>query len=143
MKQTVLIALILVAIQFTGCSQNTNQAPTAGATNNATATATQEKPRPLTKEDGLTCSFTQDLSTSGGTMYATANHFKCTDKQGKEVEIELINTDPNKNSGVEDGKVAIKTKDFGTVYRGNDDTTFDVYYMTDSQIEKLKKFLGF
>ena len=150
MKKTSLVALLIVAAHLTGYSQEskTNQVPTAGVTNGAAAS--QEKPRPLTKEDGLTCSFSQDLGLSFGSNYgtsgsasATANHFKCKDKDGKEVEIELISKDSSKNAGLENGKVAIRTKDFGTVYRGNDEGTFDVYYMTDSQIKKLKKFLGF
>jgi hypothetical protein len=78
----------------------------------------------------------------GGSMSASANHFKCSDKAGKEREIELISSDPSKNAGIENGKVAIRTKSFGVVYRGNSEGTFGVIEMTDSQIKKLKAFLG-
>jgi hypothetical protein len=55
----------------------------------------------------------------------------------------LISTDPNENAGLENAKVAIKLKDFGTVYRGNENGKFDVYEMTDIQINGLRKFLGY
>ena len=42
-----------------------------------------------------------------------------------------------------DGKVAIVTKDFGVVFRGNANGSFNKYEMTESQIASLKKFLGF
>jgi hypothetical protein len=101
--------------------------------------------RTLTPGDGLSCSFSQDIFlnpgfNSSGTAYAPANHFECTDKAGKKREIELIST---KNAVPEGQKVAIKTKDFGTVYRGNEKGNYDTYELTDSQIKKLKTFLGF
>ena len=148
MKTTSTVALLILSALLSGLSQKAgaDQGPPAGATNNAAAT--QEKPRPLTKDDGLKCSFSQDLGASlsspfGGTMSAAANHFKCEDKNGKMVEIELISTDPSKNAGIENGLVAIRTKKFGTVYRGNEEGKYDVYYMTDSKIKQLKTFLGF
>jgi hypothetical protein len=119
---------------------------------NASVTRSQqttngEKYRAVIKADGLSCSFTQDISMSmgsgfSGTMTASANHFRCVDKIGKEREIELINNDPSRNAGIENGKVAIRTKNFGVVYRGNSEGTFATYEMMDSQIKKLKVFLG-
>jgi hypothetical protein len=41
-----------------------------------------------------------------------------------------------------DGKIAIRTKKFGTVYRGNEAGKLDTYEMTDVQIKQLKAFLG-
>jgi hypothetical protein len=106
-----------------------------------------ERPRALTRGDGLSCAFSQDISTSlngglSGTMSASANHFRCKNKTGNEVEIDLISSDPNVNAGVEDGKIAIRTKMFGTAYRGNQSGTFGTYELTESQIKKLKAFLG-
>lgn len=101
-----------------------------------------EKYRVVTSDDGLSCTFSQDLSvslgspTSVGTMRASADHFRCIDKAKKEVEIELVST------GLEGGKVAIRTKQFGTVYRGNEEGKFSTYEMTDSQIRQLKAVLG-
>jgi ankyrin repeat protein len=102
----------------------------------------------LTNSDGLSCAFTQDISASvgyglSGTMSASTNHFKCKARTGKEVEIELVSTNPNVNAGIEHGKVAIRTKMFGTVYRGNSSSTFGTYEMTESQIKRLQTFLGF
>jgi ankyrin repeat protein len=119
-----------------------------GAANSASLTsANGETLHAVTNSDGLSCAFTQDLSASAGyglsgSMSASANHFKCKGRTGKEVEIELISSDPSVNAGLEDGKVAIRTKMFGTVYRGNRPATFDTYEMTESQIKKLKAFLG-
>jgi len=106
-----------------------------------------EKYRALRSDDGLSCAFSQDISMStgaglSGTMSASANHFECKNKTGKEVEIELISANPSVNAGLENGKVAIRTKMFGTVYRGNQPSTFDTYEMTDSQIKRLKTYLG-
>ena len=70
-------------------------------------------------------------------MTATRNHFNCTDKKGKEMSIELESTQ------LVNGKVAIKTTDFGTVLRGNQEGSFDEYEMTECQITEVKKFLGF
>jgi len=128
-----------------GCQQPT--------TNKSTASAQQAKPnvaqkyRVVTKEDGLSCAFSQDLamslgSPSGGTVSASANHFICLDKMKKEVEIELASKDPNINVIAKDGKIAIRTKKFGTVYRGDEAGKLDVYEMTDTQIKQLKTFLG-
>jgi hypothetical protein len=133
----------IISMTFT-CGKATAAEP-------ATQPATQpaENYRVVNKADGLSCSFSQDISTSGGyglgggTMYATANHFKCVDKDGKEREIELISTNVNESAGIEkNGKLAIRTKDFGTVYRRDDVGKLDEYEMTDSQIKKLKTFLG-
>ena len=35
------------------------------------------------------------------------------------------------------------TEGFGTVLRGNEEGSFDKHEMTESQIKKLKSFLGF
>ena len=100
-----------------------------------------EKYRELTPNDGLTCEFSQDISVSmgpglSGSMKANGNHFECTDKLGNRRAIEL------KSVGVVDGKVEIKTEDFGTVYKGNEFGSLDKYEMTESQIAKLKELLG-
>jgi hypothetical protein len=71
-----------------------------------------------------------------GTMTASANHLKCVNKANKEVEIEIASVE------AANGKVAIRTKQFGTVYRGNERGTFSAYEMTDRQIRQLKTFLG-
>ena len=96
----------------------------------------------------MSCTFSQDVTLGfganfSGTMSATANHFKCSDRTGGKIEIELISIDPSRNAYVQNGKVAIRTKDFGTVFRGNEQGKFDQYEMTDNQIKKLKAFLGF
>ena len=117
---------------------------TAGAQQTPKKTETQraaEKYRVLTEDDGLSCAFSQDLSISmgggfSGSIGATKDHFKCVDKAKKEVEIEL------KSVGAANGKVAIRTTKFGTVYRGNEPGTFGTYEMTDRQIKELKTFLG-
>lgn len=106
-----------------------------------------QKYRELTKDDGPSCSFSQDLSISMGSPFsgsasASANHFTCLDKAGKEVEIALISRDPNVNAVPKGGKIGIRTKLFGTFYRGNEDETFDKYEMTDIQIRQLRAFLG-
>jgi len=81
----------------------------------ASPVPTTEKYRVLTSDDGLSCEFTQDMSLSLGSgftgrMSASANHFACIDKTGKNVEIELVSSDPHLNAGLENGKVAIRTK---------------------------------
>lgn len=98
--------------------------------------------RVLTSEDGLSCAFSQDISASmdygpSGQMSATKNHFDCTNVEGKSVSIELDSAD------LVNGKVGIKTKRFGTIFRGNEPGSFDKYEMTERQILKLKKFLGY
>lgn len=100
-----------------------------------------EKYRVLKSSDGLSCQFSQDLSMTlstpfSGTVTGTANHFTCINKAKKEVEIAL------KSVGLENGKVAIRTKEFGTIYRGNEPGEFGAYEMTDRQIRQLKTFLG-
>jgi TonB family protein len=101
----------------------------------------------VTSDDGLSCAFSQDISASvgyglRGTMSASANHFKCKNGEGSQVDIELVSADPNVNARLENGKVAIRTKKFGTVYRGNEAGQLDRYEMTDSQIKRLKSFLA-
>jgi uncharacterized protein len=104
--------------------------------------------RLITNNDGLSCAFSQDLSfsfasLSGGTVSGSANHFACSDKMGKKREIELKSNDPSTNVKEGNRKLAILTKDFGTVLRGNEAGSFDHYEMTDNQIKKLRTFLGF
>lgn len=41
-----------------------------------------------------------------------------------------------------DGKIAIRTKKLGTVYRANEAGKLDTYEMTDVQFKDLKAFLG-
>jgi hypothetical protein len=126
----------------------------------------QESHRVVTDADGLSCRFSQDMATSmglvlgdvhdqytdprppanqsgglfNGTMWSIANHFKCKDKAGKEAEIELKNKVPNLSADIENGKVALRTKDFGTVYWDEDHHTLE---MADGRIKKLKTSLGF
>ncbi len=110
---------------------------------------TSGKYRIITKADCLSCSISQALSLGNmsanftGTVKLAANHFKCIDKMGKEREIELISTDPEENVIHEDGKIAINTKKFGTMYRNNEIDNTDTYWMPDSQINNLKTYLGF
>jgi hypothetical protein len=110
---------------------------------------TSGKYRIITKADCLSCSISQALSLGNmsanftGTVKVAANHFKCIDKTGKEREIELISTDPAEEVIHEDGKIAINTKEFGTIYRNNEIDNTDTYWMPDSQIKKLKTYLGF
>jgi TonB family protein len=100
-----------------------------------------EKYRVLTKNDALSCTFSQTLSASvggklTGTITAAANHFECSDDAGDEgVNVELTSAE------LENGKVAIRTKNFGTIYRGNEAGSFYTYEMTDSQIQELRTFL--
>ncbi len=99
--------------------------------------------RLLTPADSLSCAYSQDLSLSlggnfSGNITGTTEHFDCTNNSGKKIAVELkfaVSTS--------DGKVAIITKDFGVVFRGNEKGSFDKYEMTESQIANLKKFLGF
>jgi len=126
------------------------QQPTTGKSTPAgqqAKPAAPEKYRVVKKEDGLSCSFSQDLSISmgygtSGTASASANHFTCLDKAKKEVEIELVSKDPNTNVVAKEGKIGILTKKFGTVYRGNEADATGTYEMTDTQIKQLKAFLG-
>lgn len=99
---------------------------------------------PLRLEDRLSCMFSQKLSVSIGdinratvNLTPTQNHFDCYDKQGTRKSIEL------ESVALADGKLAIKTKNFGTVLRGNSKGTFDKYEMTEQQIKDLQVFLGF
>ncbi|MGA2905856.1 MAG: hypothetical protein ABSD98_18680 [Candidatus Korobacteraceae bacterium] len=99
-----------------------------------------EKYRVVASDDGLSCEFSQEISASlgpglSGTIRAVANHFECKDKMAGERELEL------ESVGIENGKVAIRTKKFGTVYRGDEPGNFSTYEMTDSQIRQIKTFL--
>jgi hypothetical protein len=100
-----------------------------------------EEYRILTPEDSFSCVFSQELSTSmldsAHSSLTANNHFDCTDKGGKKVSIDLWSVKP---SG---GMIEIKTKKFGTVLKGNEMGTFDRYEMKESQIKKLRTFLGF
>jgi ubiquitin-protein ligase len=97
--------------------------------------------RVLRSDDGLSCQFSQDMSISmgsglNGSISGVQNHFKCKDMAShRESEIELD------SAGLENGKVAIRTKKFGVIYRGNETGKFDVYEMTDGQITHLKTYL--
>ena len=123
-----------------------NPKETPSSAQHAKSTAAQ-KYRAVTEEDALSCSFSQDLSLSlgsptSGSASASANHFTCLDKANKEVEIELISSNPNVNVVPKGGKIGIRTKRFGTIYRGNEAGALHTYEMTDSQIKQLKAFLG-
>jgi hypothetical protein len=126
-------------------------------------TAAKERYRVVTEADGLKCTFSQDAATSMGmrlngivgsvyisprspksdvSMWSVANHFNCTKKTGTEIEIALLNKVPNLSTDTKNGKVAIRTRDFGTIYKGDEDDTLSTYEMTESQIKKLRSFLG-
>jgi hypothetical protein len=150
------LVLVLAVVPLTGCQQNSKQTNASGtSTKPAVPLTVQPAPVPevyrvVKKADGLSCSLSQDIAMSfgpnpnfSGTMSASANHFRCKDKAGKQREIELISLDPAKNAQVEGGKVAILTKDFGKVYRGNEEGKFGTIEMTNTQIAKFKVFLGF
>jgi hypothetical protein len=99
------------------------------------------KYRALTPEDGLSCYFSQDLMFSIGGNFrgnvTARNHFDCTDKKGNKRGIAL------KSVESVNGRLEIKTEDFGTILRGNVEGSFDKYEMMESQIRKLRTFLGF
>jgi hypothetical protein len=147
-KQLLALGLLPVCLLMTStvqCQQPTANKSTPSA--QPPKAATPEKYRAVTKEDGLSCSFSQDLSISmgyglSGTASASANHFTCLDKAKKEVEIELISKDPNTNVIPKGGKIEIRTKKFGAVYRGNEPGTTEIYEMKDTQIKQLKAYLG-
>lgn len=103
----------------------------------ATSTWAEEKYRAVTQKDNLNCGarvasmeFSWDNKPPSGELIG----FECLDKAGKTRKIELASTK------MVEGK--IKTKDFGTILMKSTGTTA-TYYMTESQIKKLKKFLGF
>jgi len=88
-----------------------------------------------------------------GSLSAGGRGFECRDASRKSRAISLVGTQK-----LEDGKVSIVTKDFGTIYYRNVETCVaskteegkpmksctdhDVYSVTDIQIKKLKLFLG-
>ncbi len=86
--------LIVLAVLTLVCCQ-TNSPPTTTAAKPKDYST--EPHRALTSADGLSCSFTQDISANvgsglNGTMSGVANHFKCSDKTKQEVELELVST---------------------------------------------------
>lgn len=119
-----------------------NPKKTPSSAQRAESSAAQ-KYRAVTEEDALSCSFSQDATpTPGGEVILSGNHFTCLDKANKEVEIELISRNPNVNVVPKGGKIGIRTKRFGTIYRGNEPGTLHTYEMTDTQIKQLKAFLA-
>jgi hypothetical protein len=158
------LLIVLVAITTSGFASA--QAPSGhkAAPGNqkqpAAQTKANENYRVVTEADGLSCTFSQDIATSMGivisglagedyldpgppksgvTMWSKENHFKCKDKTGTEREIELINKVPNLSADMKNGKLVLRTKEFGTVYREEEHRTLE---MTESQIKKLQMFLG-
>lgn len=113
------------------------------------------------KADGLECHMFTELTSSAtsptsGTLSTTGRSFECRDASKKLRAIKLVGTQK-----LDNGKVAVMTKDFGTVYYRNDETCVasktaktaegkpikecterDIYSMTDVQIKNLKLFLG-
>jgi len=161
------ISLAIVLVAFTTSGLALAQAPASqkAAPGNqkqpAAQTKANENYRVVTEADGLSCSFSQDIATSMGivisglegevyinpgppksgvTMWSKENHFKCKDKTGTDREIELINKVPNLSADMKNGKLVIRTKEFGTLYREEEHRTLE---MTESQIKKLQTFLGF
>jgi len=125
----VLCGVLLAAMAFTYLRAQTQPAKNA------------ERYRILTRNDALSCTFSQTLSAHvggelTGTITGVAYHFECGDDAGDEGDVELTSAE------LENGKIAIRTKNFGTIYRGNEPGSFDTYEMTDSQIQKLKTFLN-
>jgi hypothetical protein len=159
--------LLIVLVAITTSAFASAQAPSghkaapANQKQPAAQTKANENYRVVTEADGLSCSFSQDIATSMGiviggmegevyinpgppksgvTMWSKANHFKCKDKTGTDREIELINKVPNLSADMKNGKLVLRTKEFGTVYREEEGRALE---MTESQIKKLQTFLGF
>jgi hypothetical protein len=161
------LLIVLVAFTISGLALAQAPASQKAVPGNhkqpAAQTKANENYRVVTEADGLSCSFSQDIATSMGivigglegesyinpgppksgvTMWSKENHFQCKDKTGTQREIELINKVPNLSVDFDhkNGRVVIKTRDFGTVYRDEDNRALE---MTESQIKKLQTFLGF
>jgi peptidoglycan hydrolase-like protein with peptidoglycan-binding domain len=117
--------------------------------------------RELTKDDGLECHVYTTMvssltSPSSGSLSSGGRSFECIDASGKRRAIGLTAI-----QYLGDEKVAIVTKDFGTMYSRDVETCVpsttetnkdgapikhctyqDMYEMTDIQIRKLKLLLG-
>jgi hypothetical protein len=145
-KQPLAIFVMTLSMLATSTAAQGQQQPSNGTPSAQPAKpAAPQKYRVVTQEDDLSCSFSQDLSISmgsglSGSASASANHFTCLDKAGKEVEIALISKNPNVNVVPRGGKIGIRTKQFGMVLR-DEEGAFSLE-MTEAQIKLLKAFLG-
>jgi len=173
LRDRLLIVLVAATISGLALAQAPAGPKAAPANQKQPAAQTKgEAYRVVTDADGLSCQFSQDLNTSfgivmsgvgdsayinptppkstsgggglSGTMWSKANHLTCKDKTGAEKEIELINKVPNLSVDLDtknkNERVVLKTKEFGLLYRDEDSRALE---MTESQIKKLKTFLGF
>jgi ankyrin repeat protein len=116
-----------------------SEAPALNPTADAPKAAKAEKYRDLTPEDNLSCGALVDrieFTFGGEPPSGKLGGYECLDKEGKTRSIKLRSTE------LVDGK--IETEDFGTILvtRKTVSTSF-TYLMTESQIKKLKAFLGF
>jgi ankyrin repeat protein len=103
----------------------------------AAPTPTSDGYRDLAPNDNLRCDAFADSITSsfgGPPPSGTGVHYTCVDKEGRTQTIKLKSTE------MVDGK--IETEDFGTFRLRSVGMSFS-YMMTESQIKKLKTFLGF
>ena len=104
-------------------------------------TPTPEEYRALTEADGLSCgarvaSMEFIVAENGKTsLNGELEGFECLNQEGKTVELVLS------SKKLTDGK--IETKEFGTILMEMQGFNSATYYMTDSQIMKIKEFLGF
>jgi hypothetical protein len=134
-----------IAAKMTAAQIAQAQAPTSPK-----AAKAEEQYRAVTPEDNLTCAarvasmelsgfegLLASLTPSGGQrgLAGELKGFECADKEGKTKSIDLMSTK------LVDGK--IETKDFGTILMKSPTGSSATYSMSESQINKLKKFLGF
>lgn len=148
MKSTSLVALVILALYFTGCSQksNTNQPPTTSAADGVPA-SDKESYRELKKEDGF--SFEKrggiDRITSGSPPSGVIMEFGLVDSSGTFVPLELI--DHDYTNGI------IRTKIFGDVHYSQRTAGFgqfqsfssppsETYEVTEIQIRQILEYLA-
>jgi hypothetical protein len=99
--------------------------------------AKAEEYRALTPKDNLSCGARIDSMefSFGGPPSGELKGYECLDKEGKTRSIKL------KSTKMVAGK--IETEDFGAILMKSTTGTGATYAMTESQIKKLKTFLGF
>ena len=141
MKTTALIAaLIIVSLQLTCFSQDskTNQAQTSSVTNSSSAT--QEKPRALTKEDGIQFEIHAAMyyTSSSHLPHGMLGQFGLADSSGKFIELELVGQQPGMAFRFFDG--VITTKMFGDIILTSTDPMS--FSATETQIKKIHEFLS-
>jgi hypothetical protein len=121
---------VLLHGQTTAKAQNSNTA--------SPKTAKAEQYRDLTSSDQLSCGF-GDSSLQGNIgstdTSGTVQSFGCDTKEGKGKLIAL------KSKNIVDGK--LETMAFGTILVGTDNRGNPEFFMKESQIKRLRAFLGF